>query len=158
MLHQIYSYMIHSGCSKQRGLHQDQITGCTQCTVSALQRKSHLCIPRNGIVRPISTFMCLWAIYILPVLVQIFSYSRIGRPIVEIYKSLTVTWMWKFGLRLCKSFSWNICFEFSVLCLCSVSRIVSKRGGPGEEESSPLGGTDRPKFWCQVSQKGGGSV
>ncbi len=45
--------------------------------------------------------------------------SRIGRPIVGIYKSLTDTWMVKLGLRPCSSFSGNICFEFSVLCLCS---------------------------------------
>jgi hypothetical protein len=38
---------------------------------------------------PISTFMCLWAIYIFAGLVQIFPCSRIGRPILEIYKSLT---------------------------------------------------------------------
>ncbi len=64
---------------------------------------------------PISTFMCLWAIYIFPRSVHLFSCSRIGRPIRGIYKSLTEIWFYPHS-----SFSKNICFEFSVLCLCSV--------------------------------------
>ncbi len=40
--------------------------------------------------------------------------------IVRIYKSLTDTCMWKLGLWPCYSFSGNICYQFSVLVLCSV--------------------------------------
>ncbi len=47
------------------------------------------------------------------------SSSRIGRPIVEIYNSLSDVWMWKLGLRPQYSFSGNICFEISAFCLCS---------------------------------------
>ncbi len=68
---------------------------------------------------PISTLMCLWAICILPGSVHIFSCSRIGRPMVGIYESLLDKWIRKLGLRPRDSFSGNICFEFSVLCLCS---------------------------------------
>ncbi len=70
---------------------------------------------------PISTFTCLWAIYIFPESVHISS-SRKGRPIVGICicNSLTDTWMWKLGLRPRYSFSGNICFKFSAFCLCSV--------------------------------------
>ncbi len=64
---------------------------------------------------PISTFMCLWAVCIVPG-----SSSRRGRPIVEIYKWLIDAWMWKLGQRPRYSFSGNICFEISVFCLCSV--------------------------------------
>jgi hypothetical protein len=40
---------------------------------------------------PISTFMCLWTIYVFPHI----SCNRIGRPILEIYKSLTGIWNWE---------------------------------------------------------------
>ncbi len=50
---------------------------------------------------PIPTFMCLWA-YIFLGSVCICGFSKTGRPILGIYKSLTDTWMWKFGDRLLK--------------------------------------------------------
>jgi hypothetical protein len=55
----------------------------------------------------------------------IFSCSKIGKPIVEIYQSLTDTWMWKLGLRPHNSLSGNISLEFSVLCLCSALYKIS---------------------------------
>ncbi len=66
---------------------------------------------------PMSTFMCLWAIYIFPGWVpHIFS----CRPIVGIYKPLTQThecgnWNWGRAVFFLGIFV----FEFSVLCLCS---------------------------------------
>ncbi len=44
---------------------------------------------------PVSTLRCLWAIYIFPGSVHIFPCSRIGRPILEIYKSLTDIWVYR---------------------------------------------------------------
>jgi hypothetical protein len=50
----------------------------------------------------ISTFMCLWAMYIPPQPICLFFCRKIlyvCGPILGIYKSLTATWMWKLGLR-----------------------------------------------------------
>jgi hypothetical protein len=86
---------------------------------------------------PISTFICLWATYIFPGSVHIFSCSRTGRLMVRKYKSLTDTWMWKLGLRPRNCFSGNTCLEFSVLCLCSVfaldGDVLPGGGGPGPD-------------------------
>ncbi len=81
---------------------------------AALQRKSHLCIPFLGIARPQSQF----------------THSCVceRKPIMGIYKSLSGLWMWKLGLRPHNSFSGEICFEFSVLCLCSVTLSPYKKG------------------------------
>ncbi len=57
---------------------------------------------------PISTFMCLWAIYIFSRLFCLVCCSQICGPILGIYKSLTNTWMRKLGLRPRNSFSGNI--------------------------------------------------
>jgi hypothetical protein len=46
--------------------------------------------------------------------------NRIGRSLVGIYKALTDTLMGKLVLWPRNSFSANICFEFSVLVLCSL--------------------------------------
>ncbi len=54
-----------------------------------------------GVSVPISTFMCLWANYMFPRPVCLFSWRKYVecRPILRLYKSLTYTWMWKLGLR-----------------------------------------------------------
>ncbi len=93
-----------------------------------LQRKSHLCIPFVGIVRPQPQFQhsCVCERFIYsPRIGPHISSRRIGRPIVGIYKSLTDAWRLKLGLRPRYSFSGNICFEISVFYLCSVEPLVS---------------------------------
>ncbi len=45
--------------------------------------------------------------------------SKLGGPIMGIYKSLKETWISKLGTRPCSFISGNICFEFLVPCLCS---------------------------------------
>jgi len=110
------------GKTKCMGGRPGKKTNFQQCPVrrqhgEMKQCKVSHCNENPIYVLPISAFMCLWAIYIFPGSVHIFSCSRIGRPIVGIYKSLTDKWMWKLGLRSCNSFTGSICFEFSVLCL-----------------------------------------
>ncbi len=74
---------------------------------------------------PISTFRCLWAIYTFPGSVHIFSYSRLGRPIVEIYTSPTDKWMWKLGPRPRNFLFWEYLFRFfSIVSLqCALRRL-----------------------------------
>ncbi len=56
-----------------------------------------------------TTFMCLWAIYIFPQSVCLYSAIEkyVDRSWEYIYKSLKDTWMWKLGLRPRSSFSGN---------------------------------------------------
>ncbi len=92
------------------------------CCCSALQRQFRLYIPFLGIARPQPQFhihVSVSDLYI-PRIGPHISSSRKGRPIMEIYNSLTDTWMWKLGLRPRYSFSGNICLKFSAFCLCSV--------------------------------------
>ncbi len=96
---------------------------CLAIHLSTLQRKSHLCTPRKWISRPPQSpfpHSCVCERFIYSQDRYTYFSCRIGRRIMGIYKSLTDTWIWKLGLRPRNSFSGNICFKFSVLCLRSV--------------------------------------
>jgi hypothetical protein len=62
---------------------------------------------------PVSTFMCLRAIYMFPGSVHIFPPAEKADPSWIIYDSLTDTWVWELGLSPRHSFSGNLCFKFS---------------------------------------------
>ncbi len=62
------------------------------------RRKFETNIRNCAVAVPISTFMCLWAIYI-PRLICLSFCRKISGPILEKYKSLTDKWVWKLGLR-----------------------------------------------------------
>jgi hypothetical protein len=57
---------------------------------------------------PISTSMCLWAIYIFPGSVHLFSCSRIGRPIVGIYAHI-----YRSQTHKCGNWDWGHAIPFS---------------------------------------------
>ncbi len=91
---------------------------------------------------PTSTFMCLWAIYIFPGIgPHIFlQQNRQTTDHGNIYKSLTDIWMWKLGRRPRNSFSGNICFKFSILCLYNGIRDLWKM--------ESCGNAGRRINWC----------
>ncbi len=83
------------------------IRASTRCT------KIRFMYPRKwncAVLVPIPTFMYLWAIYIFPESVCLFSCSKIGRPILGINKSLTDTWMWNWETEIV-ILSWQYCNE-----------------------------------------------
>ncbi len=72
---------------------------------------------------PMSTFMCLWAIYIFPGSVHIFPPAEKADPSWEYIIRSQTHECGKLGLRPRYSFSGNICFKFSAFCLCSARSI-----------------------------------
>jgi len=79
---------------------------------------------------PIPIFMCLWAIYIFPGSVHIFSCSKIGRPIIGIYKSLTDTWNVEIRTEAGRnSYSGNIRFEFPAFVSLQCTRWSGRKRG-----------------------------
>ncbi len=94
---------------------------------TASQRKSHLCIPFLEIAQAQSQLphSCVSERLIYSQDRPHISCRRIGRLSVGIYKWLTDTWIWKWGLWLRTSFSRNICFKFLVFVLCSMVHWLS---------------------------------
>ncbi len=82
--------------------------------------------------------------------------SKIEGPIVGIYKSLTETWMWKFGTRPRSFISWNICFEFSVQSLQCINRSPSRQPFFSSVlliriwNLKSIGATDQGKTWILI--------
>ncbi len=65
---------------------------------------------------PVPTLIYPWEIYIFPGSVCLFCCREICGLILEIYKSLTDTWMWKLGLRPCNSQKRSTLMGFSLQC------------------------------------------
>ncbi len=110
-------------------LHQWYITRVEEYT---RQRKSDLLTPRkklHGLSPHFHIHGSVSDLYIFPPSHRstYFPESRIGRPIVGIYKSFTETWMEELGLRPRSFIYGNMCFEFSVHCLCSVGLAETKK-------------------------------
>jgi len=90
---------------------------------------------------PMSTFICLWAIYIFPRLVCLFCGRKICRSILGIYKSLTDTWMWWFSFwEYINGIFVAVC---SLLCFSQVTSSSPptydcREEKPGGEEDDPI--------------------
>ncbi len=79
---------------------------------------------RGSVPLPVSTFMCLWAIYVPAIGLPILLLENMGTE-PGLNKSCTGTGMWKLGLRPHNSFSGNTQMEFSlqrggIITLCKL--------------------------------------
>ncbi len=89
------------------------------------QRKQHSAKPYNsqkllGLVPNLYIYVSVSYLFIPRIGPPILLYC-VCEPIVGIYKSLTDTRMGELGTRPHSFISGNICFEFSVQCICSVA-------------------------------------
>jgi hypothetical protein len=121
------------------------------CTAKIQYRKFETNIPRKGIARPQSQFpqLCVCERFIyFQESACLFRCRKTCIPIVGIYKSLTDTLTGKQRLRPRNPFSGNICFEFSVLYLCSAYLI-----GQREQTKHIATKTYHPKPYRDSSSK-----
>ncbi len=147
------SSWVVEGVTLLQKLHEFVPTFLSSFRVYTAMKIPFMCFQKRNCAAsvPFSIVMCMCAVHVY---VTIFSCSRIGRPVVEICKSLLDTSMWKSGLRSRKSFSGNIYFEFLLLCLCSVGHFLlspwptlaarnSIAGGLAKGQMSRYGPKDR---------------
>jgi hypothetical protein len=103
-------YIFHSLCQSS----DDDV----HCKDAVAKKRNKYSQKRNCVASgPIFTCMCLWAIYILPRWVCLFSCRKICGPILGINRSLTDTWLWKLLLGPRNSFSGNTLMEFALQCV-----------------------------------------
>ncbi len=79
-----------------------------------------------GATVPISTFLWLWANYIFPRSVCLFTCRKKCGTILGIYKSLRDTWRWKLGLRPHNALSGNTEMGFSLQCSSLVCQCIER--------------------------------
>ncbi len=100
---------------------------------------------------PISTFMCLCAIYIFPRSICLFCCRKICGPILGIYKSLTDTWMWKLGLR-CRAIPRKGIHKWDFRCSALLRAIYEWKLSQSKSSQSPLLRDARRWDWIEVGQ------
>ncbi len=100
-----------------KGLCQESGKRLYICFNSALQRKLYVCTVLSehklrGLSPNFHIHVYVNDLHIPAICSPIFLQQNIGRPIAEIDKSLTETWILELGLRPRSFISGNICFKF----------------------------------------------
>jgi hypothetical protein len=112
----VYTHIFSCLKSSQESM---RVAKSDNCTAKTKYWKLETNIPRRGIARHKSQFphscVCQRFIYSIPTIgLPILLQENCG-PILDIYKSLTDTWVWKLGLKQRNSFSGST-LEFSLQC------------------------------------------
>ncbi len=106
LFHSVQNYLIRIWFEQKSIWFTRQIKGRWESNINAwfpfMYSQKWNCYFQNRIIMfclPFPTIIYLWEIYIFPGSACLFCNRKICGSILEIYKSLTDTWMWKLGLR-----------------------------------------------------------